>query len=311
MQNFIANITDCIGNTPLLKLVNINLPNNCNLFLKLEFLNLGNNIKARTALSMIEEAEKKSFINPTINTLLEVTSGNQGISAAMIGAIKGYKVIIIMPENMSIERVKLIKAYGAEIILAPKGNNIKEAIDNCFTIANSLQEKDKNIYMLKQFENIDNPLAHRKTAQEIIKQMNNLSIDAVISGLGSGGCISGLSEEFKKQKLSTKFIVADPIKCSVLSNLPLTHHEQQGIGDGIIPPFLNKDLINKVILVKDDDAIKTAKILANKHGIFCGISSGTNVWAAMELAKEMPQGSNIVTFICDTGERYLSTKLFQ
>ena len=303
------NILDAVGRTPLVCLGRVSPPGGAKIYAKVESLNPGGSIKTRTALGMIEAAERAGKLKPG-SIILEVTSGNQGIAMSMIGAVKGYKVIIVMPENMSVERQKLIKAYGAEVVLAPAGHNITEAIEGALAIAYDMAAKDSRIFMPKQFENENNPDIHRTTtAQEILAQMD-VPVDAFISGFGTGGTITGIGEILKAANANTLIVCAEPDKAAILAGKEIGHHVQQGIGDGIIPPILNRDVIDELILVSDDDACAASRRLAREEGILSGVSSGTNLTAAIEIARRLGPGKAVVTILPDTGERYLSTDLF-
>lgn len=309
MKKYYNNILEAIGQTPMVKLTKIVPPNCANILVKLENLNLGGSIKTRTAYGMIEAAEKEGKIGP--NTIIvEPTSGNQGIGLALIAAIKGYKARIVMPENMSIERKKLIEAYGAEVVLTPVGKNIAETFENCVRTAYKMAEKDKNVFIPQQFENCANPEIHRQTtALEIIEQADT-TIDAFVAGIGTGGTITGIGEVLKSKYPNIKIYAVEPTEAALLSGGNISNHKQQGIGDGIVPKILNQNIFDEVICVSDEDAITTAKSLAQHEGLLVGISSGSNVWAALEVAKKLGKDKTVVTILPDTGERYFSTDLF-
>jgi cysteine synthase A len=309
MQKWVSSILDVVGKTPLLYLKKVSPVGGSRIFAKVESLNPGGSIKTRTALAMVEAAEREGRLQRD-SILVEVTSGNQGIAMAMIGAVKGYKVRIVMPENMSVERQKLIKAYGAEVVLTPAGHSIGEAIESALAVARKMAAEDPRVFLPRQFENLANPEAHRRTTgQEILEQMNE-QIDAFVSGFGTGGTITGIGEVIKAKFPQAKIFVAEPDNAAILAGGVIGHHVQQGIGDGIIPPILNREIIDEIILVSDECAMAAARDLAQKEGVLGGVSSGTNVCAAIRVAEKLGPGKNIVTLLPDTGERYLSTDLF-
>lgn len=309
-KKYFNSILEAIGDTPMVKLNYFSKENSANIYVKVEALNPGGSVKSRTAYWMIKQALDRGLINKG-TTLVEATSGNQGIGISMVGAVLGLSVIIFMPENMSEERQKMIKAYGAKVILTPAGRDIGEAIANSIDKAKSLVESNNRMFLLNQFGNPDNVEAHKKfTALEILDQMD-CEINAFISGIGTGGTITGIGEALKSKFPNCLIVAAEPENGSILLNKgkKLKHHIQQGIGDGIIPDILNTEIIDKIILVSDKEALITARLLAQKEGLFVGISSGTNVFVADQIAKELGKGKNIVTLLPDNGERYLSTEL--
>lgn len=310
MRGYQKSILESVGCTPLVEFQRIGKEYGCRIFGKVESLNPGGSIKARPALKMIEEAEKSGALKPGA-TIMEATSGNQGIALSMIGAAKGYKVRIVMPESMSIERRKLIQAYGAEIVLAPRGKDIQEEIEGALNLMLEIAAKDSTVFMPRQFENPNNPKAHRDgTGTEILEQLEDLPIHGFVSGFGTGGTITGVGEKLLEKYPEVRIAAAEPDQAAILSGLPMGHHSQQGIGDGVIPVILNRDIITDLILVTDEQAESTARRLAAEEGILGGVSSGTNVFAAIELAKKLGPGHHIVTLLPDTGERYLSTDLY-
>lgn len=309
-KKYYNSILEAIGNTPMVKLNYFSKENVANIYAKVEALNPGGSIKSRTAYWMIKKAVDKGLINKD-TILVEATSGNQGIGISMVGAVLGLSVVIVMPENMSLERQKMMKAYGAKVILTPAGNDIGEAIANSLNKAKNLVESNNKMFFLNQFGNPDNSGAHNKfTAQEILEQIDG-QIDAFVSGIGTGGTITGIGEALKSKFPNCLVVAAEPENGSILLNKgkKMKHHIQQGIGDGILPDILNIEIINKIILVSDEDALSTARLLAQKEGLFVGISSGTNVFVAHQIAKELGKEKNIVTLLPDNGERYLSTEL--
>jgi cysteine synthase A len=299
------NILELIGDTPIVKLNKVPDKNSAEIYCKLEFFNPLGSIKDRIALHMIEEAERKGKIHPG-DTLIEPTSGNTGIGLAYVSAVKGYKLILIMPDTMSKERIKILKALGAEVLLTPGEKGMKGAVDK----AKELKEK-KGYFNPGQFTNPANPETHRKTtAQEILKQVPG--IDAFVAGVGTGGTITGVGEVLKKEIKDRKILIiaVEPESSPVLSGGRPGSHKIQGIGAGFIPEVLNKKIIDKFITVKDKDAFLTTRRLAKEEGIFAGISSGAAVWAALNIAKDFPKEKKVVVLLPDTGERYLSTDLF-
>ncbi|MCX7781729.1 MAG: cysteine synthase A [Negativicutes bacterium] len=310
MQKWVDNVLAAVGRTPLIYLRRISPAAGAQIFAKLEAVNPGGSIKSRTALGMIEAAEEAGLLRPD-SIIVEVTSGNQGIAMAMIGAVKGYKVKIVMPENMSVERRKLIQAYGAEVILTPAGSDIGEAIETALGVAREMAAKDPRIFMPRQFENPANPAIHRRTtAQEILAQLDR-PIDALVAGFGTGGTITGIGEVLKEAYPHIRIFAAEPDNAAILAGGKIGHHIQQGIGDGLIPPIMNTGLVDDQILVADADALTMARRLAQAEGLLCGVSSGTNVWASVRVAEMLGPGKTVVTILPDTGERYLSTELFK
>ncbi len=303
------NILEAIGNTPMIRLTNINEPDSAEILVKFEGLNVGGSIKTRTAYNMILEAEKEGKLHKD-SIIVEPTSGNQGIGLALVGAVKGYKTIIIMPDSVSEERRKLVRHYGAEVILVHDAGNIGLCIEECLKIALKMQAEDKNVFVPQQFENPANPQIQRtQTGVEILKQVNG-PIHGFCSGIGTGGTITGIGETLKKENPDMVIWAVEPENAAILSGGSIGTHIQMGIGDGIIPAILNQDIIDDICIIKDDEAILTSKDLAAKEGIMCGISSGTNVAAALKLAKKLGKGKTVVTVLPDTAERYFSTPLF-
>ena len=303
------NILLAIGNTPAIKLNRIIDENCAEIIVKYEGLNVGGSIKTRTAYNMIVNAEKEGLISQD-TIIVEPTSGNQGIGLAMVCAVKGYRAIIVMPDSVSEERRKLIKNYGAEVVLVHDSGNIGECIDQCLNKAIDIKMNNKNVYIPQQFMNKYNVAAHKnQTAEEIVTQIEK-KIDGFCSGIGTGGTITGAGERLKKENPDTVIWAVEPENAAILSGGCIGTHLQMGIGDGIIPPILNDSIYDKICLVSDDDAINMAKKLAKLEGIMCGISSGSNVFAALKMAKELGPGKTVVTILPDTAERYFSTPLF-
>ena len=307
---FYNNVLEAIGNTPLIKLQRIVPKGSAQVLVKYEGVNIGGSIKTRTALSMINEAEKKGIINKD-TIIVEPTSGNQGIGLSLIGAVKVYKVVIVMPDSVSEERRKLVKAYGAELILIHDDGDIGKCIEECLNTAIKMSEEDKNVWVPQQFINPDNPKIHRNTtAVEIIEQAG-CQIDGFCSGVGTGGTLTGIGEVLKENNPNIKIWAVEPENAAILSGGSIGTHLQMGIGDGIIPENLNLNIFSDTAIVTDDEAIETSKRLIREEGILCGISSGTNVAAALRMAKLLGEGKTVVTVLPDTGERYFSTELFE
>ena len=304
-----SDILQAIGHTPIIKLNKIVDENSADVLVKFEGLNVGGSIKTRTALNMILDAEKKGLISKN-SIIVEPTSGNQGIGLALVGAVKGYKTIIIMPDSVSEERRKLVRHYGAEVILIHDEGNIGECIDKCLKTALKMKEENPNVFVPQQFENPANPMVHRHhTGLEILEQVAG-PIDGFCSGIGTGGTITGIGEVLKAQNPNIKIWAVEPENAAILVGGTIGSHIQMGIGDGLIPPVLNCDIYEKVCIITDDEALQTSRDLASKEGIMCGISSGTNVAAALKLAKVLGKGKTVVTVLPDTAERYFSTPLF-
>ena len=304
------NILEALGNTPIIRLSKMGDPDGAEILVKFEGLNVGGSIKTRTAYNMILDAEKKGILNKD-TIIVEPTSGNQGIGLALVGAVRGYKTIIIMPDSVSEERRKLVKHYGAEVILVHDAGDIGACIEECLETALKMQRENKNVFVPQQFENPANPQIQReKTAMEIINQVEG-PIHGFCSGIGTGGTITGIGEVLKKYNPHMEIWAVEPENAAILSGGSIGTHIQMGIGDGIIPEILNTDIYNDVCIIKDIEAITCAKELASKEGIMCGISSGTNVAAAIKLARKLGKGKTVVTVLPDTAERYFSTPLFE
>ena len=302
-------VLDAIGNTPLIRLNRMVEEGSAEVLVKFEGLNVGGSIKTRTAYNMILDAEEKGLINE--NTIIvEPTSGNQGIGLALVGAVRGYKTKIIMPDSVSEERRKLVKHYGAEVILVHDAGNIGDCIDECLKTALRMQEEDPNVFVPQQFENPANVEIQRKrTGVEILEQVDG-PIHGFCSGIGTGGTITGIGETLKEKNPDMTIWAVEPEDAAILSGGSIGTHLQMGIGDGLIPAILNQNIYDDICIVKDEEAIQTSKDLAAKEGIMCGISSGTNVAAAIKLAKKLGKGKTVVTVLPDTAERYFSTPLF-
>lgn len=304
------NILDAMGNTPMIQLNHMVPEGAARILVKFEGLNVGGSIKTRTAYNMICDAEEKGVIDQD-TIIVEPTSGNQGIGLALVGAVKGYRMIIIMPDSVSEERRKLINHYGAELILIHDDNNIGECIDECLQTAMRMAEEDPNVFVPQQFINPANPQVHRShTGQEILEQVDG-PIHGFCSGIGTGGTITGIGETLKAANPDMEIWAVEPEHAAILSGGSIGSHLQMGIGDGVIPDILNQNIYQDIYIVKDEEAIRTAQELASKEGIMCGISSGTNVAAAIQLAKKLGEGKTVVTVLPDTAERYFSTPLFE
>ena len=304
-----SNILEAMGNTPVIRLQHMTGADDAEVLVKFEGLNVGGSIKTRTAFNMILDAEKKGLINSD-TVIVEPTSGNQGIGLALVGAVRGYKVKIIMPDSVSEERRKIVCHYGAEIILVHDAGNIGACIEECLEIAMKMKAENPNVFVPQQFENPANPAVQRsQTAREILEQVN-APIHGFCSGIGTGGTITGIGEVLREKNPDMTIWAVEPENAAILSGGSIGTHVQMGIGDGIIPEILNCDIFDDVCIVKDDEALQTSRDLASKEGIMCGISSGTNVAAALRLAKKLGKGKTVVTVLPDTAERYFSTPLF-
>ena len=304
------NILEAMGNTPVIRLQHMTGADDAEVLVKFEGLNVGGSIKTRTAFNMILDAEKKGLINSD-TIIVEPTSGNQGIGLALVGAVRGYKVKIIMPDSVSEERRKIVCHYGAEIILVHDAGNIGACIEECLEIAMKMKAENPNVFVPQQFENPANPAVQRsQTAREILEQVN-APIHGFCSGIGTGGTITVIGEVLREKNPDMTIWAVEPENAAILSGGSIGTHVQMGIGDGIIPEILNCDIFDDVCIVKDDEALQTSRDLASKEGIMCGISSGTNVAAALRLAKKLGKGKTVVTVLPDTAERYFSTPLFE
>ncbi len=304
------NILAAVGNTPLIRLNHMTGPDDAEVLVKYEGMNIGGSIKTRTALQMIEAAERDGMLKPD-SVIVEPTSGNQGIGLSLVGAVKGYKVIIIMPDSVSEERRLLIKQYGAELVLIHDDNNIGECIERCIETAKNMVAENDNYFMPDQFSNNENVNAHLlNTGREILAQVDG-PIHGFCSGIGTGGTITGIGRVLKEKNPDIMIWAAEPEHAAILSGGSIGSHLQMGIGDGVIPPILDQDIIRQIEIVTDEEAIETTKTLTKKEGILCGISSGTNVCVALRMAKLLGKGHTVVTVLPDTGERYFSTELFE
>lgn len=307
LENYSENILKAIGNTPLIKLNRVIDVDMADIFAKAEFLNPAGSVKDRIALSMVEDAETKGLLKAS-SIVIEPTSGNTGIGLAMVCAVKGYKCILTMPETMSLERLYILRAYGTEVILTPANEGMSGAIKK----ANEIFKKTPDAFMLQQFDNLANPKIHRETtAREILTQTNG-ELDAFVAGVGTGGTITGVGEALKAYNKKIKIYAVEPKTSAVLSGDKAGHHKIQGIGAGFIPSVLNRNIIDEVIKVSDEDAFNTAKMIVKKEGIFVGTSSGAALFAALNVARRLGKSKQVVTVFPDTGERYFSiTQYFE
>ena len=304
------NILEAMGNTPIIRLNHMTGPDDAEVLVKFEGLNVGGSIKTRTAYNMICDAEQKGLIHQD-TVIVEPTSGNQGIGLALVGAVRGYKVKIIMPDSVSEERRLLVRQYGAEVVLVHDAGNIGLCIEECLQLALKMKAEDPNVFVPQQFENPANPAIQRSaTAAEILEQVGG-PIDGFCSGIGTGGTITGIGEVLKAANPTMTIWAVEPENAAILSGGSIGTHVQMGIGDGIIPAILNQNIYDDVCIVKDEEALQASKDLAAKEGILCGISSGTNVAAAIRLARKLGRGKRVVTVLPDTAERYFSTPLFE
>jgi cysteine synthase A len=307
MKQIHNNVLETIGKTPLIRLNKLTAGLKCTIVAKAEARNPGGSVKDRICLSMINEAEKQGLIKSD-SVIIEPTSGNTGIGLAMVAAVKGYRLILTMPETMSIERRNLLKAYGAELVLTPGPEGMGGAIKK----AEDLAANTPKSFVPQQFKNLANPQIHRETTGPEIWNETDGEVDILISGVGTGGTITGVAEYIKPLKSTFKAVAVEPAASPVLSGGAKGPHKIQGIGAGFVPDVLKRDLIDEIVKVKDEDAMQTARLLAKTEGLLVGISSGAAAWAALEVAKRPEnEGKLIVVVLPDTGERYLSTVLFQ
>lgn len=303
------NVLEAVGGTPLIRLNRMTGTEDAEILVKFEAVNVGGSIKTRTALKMIEAAEKAGHIDKD-TIIVEPTSGNQGIGLALIGAVKGYRTIIIMPDSVSEERRKLVQNYGAEVRVIHDEGNIGACIDKCLKAAEQMARENPNVFVPQQFENPANVMAHREgTGGEIIKQAGK-PVDGFCCGIGTGGTITGIGEALREANPEIEIWAVEPEHAAILSGGLVTEHIQMGIGDGLIPAILNQNIYSNIVRISDGEALKTARQLARKEGLLCGISSGSNVAAALKMAKKLGKGKTVVTVLPDTGERYFSTQLF-
>ena len=304
------NILEAMGNTPVIRLNRIAPEGGAEILVKFEGLNIGGSIKTRTAYNMIKDAEERGILNKD-SIIVEPTSGNQGIGLALVGAVKGYKTVIIMPDSVSGERRLLVNHYGAEVKLVHDDGDIGKCIEECIALAERMKAENPAVFVPQQFENPANPEVQRsRTAREILEQVGK-PIHGFCSGIGTGGTITGIGEVLRAANPDIEIWAAEPENAAVLSGGSIGTHNQMGIGDGLIPAILNTEIYDDICIITDEEAISTSKALASKEGIMCGISSGTNVAAAIKLAKKLGEGKTVVTVLPDTAERYFSTPLFE
>lgn len=304
------NILEAMGNTPLIRLNRLVSPDAAQVVVKFEGVNVGGSIKSRTAMAMLDAAEREGKIGP--NTIIvEPTSGNQGIGLSLVGAVRGYKVVILMPDSVSQERRMLMRQYGADVRLVHDDGNIGECIERCIAMAKEMAANDPNVFMPDQFVNPNNPKVQEEhTGKEILAQMDGIQIDGFCAGIGTGGTLTGVGHTLKKANPNMVIWAAEPEKAAVLSGGLIGTHMQMGIGDGVVPDVLDQEIYDDIAIITDEEALETARALAKQEGILCGISSGTNVAAALKLAKKLGPDKTVVTILADTGERYFSTPLF-
>jgi cysteine synthase len=298
-------VTELIGRTPLVRLNRLSKPGSATIYGKVEFFNPGGSVKDRICLNMINEAERQGKLKPG-GTIVEPTSGNTGIGLALIAAVRGYKLILVMPESMSMERASLLSSYGAQLVLTPAWEGMKGSIRE----AESLLMQNPSYFMPDQFSNPANPAMHKKTTAPEIWEALDGKIDAFVAAVGTGGTITGCGEVFKERNPSVKVVAVEPAGSPVLSGGDPGPHKIQGIGAGFIPQVLNQNILDRVIKVTDDEAYQTAKQLSKREGLLVGISAGANVFAAQQVAEELGPGKNVVTVLCDTGERYISVEKY-
>ena len=302
-------ILDAIGNTPVIRLNRMPEEGSAEILVKMEPLNVGGSIKTRTAMNMLLQAEKDGLIGLD-SIIVEPTSGNQGIGLALVGAVRGYRTIIIMPDSVSEERRKLVRHYGAEVKLIHDAGDIGKCMEECLQAALNMKKKNPKVFVPQQFENPNNTLAHKKhTALEIMAQVAK-PIHGFCSGIGTGGTLTGIGEVLKAQYPDVEIWAVEPENAAILAGGTIGTHLQMGIGDGIIPDIPNREIYDHIYVVTDQEAIHTARRLAREEGLACGISGGTNVAAAIRLAKKLGPGKTVVTVLPDTAERYYSTQLF-
>lgn len=304
------NVLEAMGHTPIIQLNKMADPEGARVLVKFEGLNVGGSIKTRTAYNMICKAEEDGILQPD-SIIVEPTSGNQGIGLALVGAVKGYKTIIIMPDSVSHERKLLVEHYGAQVILIHDKGNIGDCIDECMQTALKMAEENPKVFVPQQFSNPANPMVHRHhTGLEILEQVAG-PIDGFCSGIGTGGTITGIGETLKALNPHITIWAVEPENAAILAGGNIGTHIQMGIGDGVVPDVLNQKIYDDIYIVTDEEALRTAKDLARLEGLMCGISSGTNVAAALKLAKKLGKGKTVVTILPDTAERYFSTPLFE
>lgn len=305
MANYVESVTDLIGKSPIVRLHRVVPKQAADVFVKLEYFNPGGSVKDRIALSMIQQAEAQGKLTPNA-TIIEPTSGNTGIGIAMVGAAKGYQVIIVMPDTMSMERRQLMQAYGAKFVLTPGSEGMKGAIDKAKALAEA-----NGYFMPLQFDNQANPSVHETTTgKEIVDVFGKNGLDAFVSGVGTGGTITGVGHELKRVYPEIEIVAVEPSESQVLAGGQPSPHKIQGIGAGFVPSVLDQNVYQKIMAVNSESAIETARLVATKEGLLVGISAGAAIKAAIDLAKELGSGKKVLTLAPDNGERYLSTSLY-
>jgi cysteine synthase A len=302
---YLSKITEGIGKTPLVRLNRLSDEGGAAIFGKVEYANPGGSVKDRICLHMIDEAERTGMLQPG-GTIVEPTSGNTGIGLALIAAVRGYKLILVMPESMSLERASLLSSYGAQLILTPAWEGMQGSIRE----AENIIAQNPEYFMPDQFSNPANPAIHRATTAVEIWDAMDGKIDAFVAAVGTGGTITGCGEVFKERAPDTKIVAVEPAGSPVLSGGAPGPHKIQGIGAGFVPTVLNRSIIDDIMRVTDDQAYQTTKLLAKKEGLLVGISAGANVFAAQQVAKDLRPDQQVVTVLCDTGERYLSVEKY-
>ncbi len=305
MKRIANSITDLVGNTPLVRLNRIVPKGSANIFAKLEVFNPGGSVKDRISLNMIEQAEKSGILKEG-STIIEATSGNTGIGLAMVGAARGYKVVLVMPDSMSVERIHILKSYGAKLVLTPADEGMRGAVEK----ARQLIGQTEGAFMPSQFTNPDNPSTHRKTTAKEILNDTEGEIDAFVAGVGTGGTLTGVAEVLKKHNSQIHIVAVEPESSPVLSGGDAGAHLIQGIGAGFVPEVLNRAIIDEIIKVSDQNAFDTSRQVCKLEGINAGISGGAALWGALQVAKRLGEGKNIVVIFPDSGERYLSMAEF-
>ena len=303
--HLLQGITEGIGDTPLVRLNRLSPPNGATIYGKAEFYNPGGSVKDRICLNMIDEAEKQGLLKAG-STIVEPTSGNTGIGLALVSAVRGYKLILVMPEGMSLERASLLSSYGAQLVLTPARDGMRGSIKE----AESILEQNPEYFMPNQFSNPANPAMHRKTTALEIWDALEGKVDAFVAAVGTGGTITGCGEVFKEKNANIKIVAVEPAGSPVLSGGEAGPHKIQGIGAGFVPKVLNTSILDQIMTVTDEEAYQTTKQLAKKEGLLVGISAGANVFAAQKIAESLGPGKNVVTILCDTGERYLSIEKY-
>ncbi len=301
----LKSITEGIGGTPLVRLNRLSPEGGATIYGKAEFYNPGGSVKDRICLNMIDEAEQQGLLKPG-GTIVEPTSGNTGIGLALVSAVRGYKLILVMPEGMSLERASLLSSYGAQLVLTPAREGMRGSIKE----AESILEQNPEYFMPNQFSNAANPAMHRKTTALEIWDALDGKVDAFVAAVGTGGTITGCGEVFKEKNPNVKIVAVEPSGSPVLSGGEAGPHKIQGIGAGFVPKVLNRSLLDQIMTVTDEEAYQTTKQLAKKEGLLVGISAGANVFAAQKVAESLGAGKNVVTILCDTGERYLSIEKY-